>query len=331
MRIVIVSLYFPPRIGGLENIMFGLARRWHETGHQVVVFTVTPGDDNYGFPVIRSISPWKLIKAVRASDVFFEANISLKTWWAGILFKRKWFVSHHLPYTQVSGWKSNLKNQITRFSHNSSASSYIAGTLKGKSVVIPNFFSDDFVRMESIKKDRDIVFVGRLVSDKGADDLVRSLAVLKSRGIAISCTIIGDGPEKDQLNLLIGNHALEKSVTLKGPLKGLALVAEINAHKIMVIPSRWPEPFGIVVLEGLACGCRIVCSAGGGLPEAANGFGLLFPNHDVVALADRIQEAIAAGPYGTNDTHAIGDYLKNRTAPVIADQYLHLFTLARGL
>jgi glycogen(starch) synthase len=325
MRIVMVSLYFPPKIGGVENIMFGLARQWYEMGHDVTVFTVTPGEDHYGFRVIRSLSPWALVRAVNESDILFEANISLKTWWIGLLSKKKWFVLHHLTYTHIQRWQEVLKNQLTRFSNNISASHYIANTLKGKSAVIPNFFADEFRRVETIKKEKDIVFVGRLVSDKGADDLVNSLIILNGRGIALSCTIIGEGPERDRLMRLILKAGLENNVTLKGPMKGASLVDEINAHKMMVVPSKWPEPFGVVVLEGLACGCRIVCSSGGGLPESSNGFGLLYPNHDVVALADRIHEALLAGAFSDNETKAVRSYLRTRTATAIADRYIHIF------
>ncbi len=292
MRIVMVSLYFPPKIGGVENIMFGLARQWHEMGHDVTVFTVTPGDDNYGFRVIRSLSPWALVRAVKESDILFEANISLKTWWIGLLNSKKWFVLHHLTYTHIQRWQEVLKNLLTRFSNNISASQYIANTLKGKSAVIPNFFADEFRRVETIKKEKDIVFVGRLVSDKGA---------------------------------LIREAGLENRVTLKGPMKGAFLVDEINAHKMMVVPSKWPEPFGVVVLEGLACGCRIVCSSDGGLPESLNGFGLLYPNHEIIALADCIHEALLAGTFSTNETEAVQSYLRTRTATAIADRYLHIF------
>ncbi|HMI66034.1 MAG TPA: glycosyltransferase, partial [Cyclobacteriaceae bacterium] len=253
------------------------------------------------------------------------ANISLKTWWIGLLNKKKWFVLHHLTYTHIQRWQEVLKNQLTRFSNNISASHYIANTLKGKSAVIPNFFADEFRRVETIKKEKDIVFVGRLVSDKGADDLVNALIILNGRGIALSCAIIGEGPERDKLMHLIRESGLETNVTLKGPMKGASLVDEINAHKMMVVPSKWPEPFGVVVLEGLACGCRIVCSSDGGLPESSNGFGLLYPNHDVVALGDRIYEALLAGAFPESETKAVQSYLRTRTATAIADRYIHIF------
>ena len=57
------------------------------------------------------------------------------------------------------------------------------------------------------------------------------------------------------------------------------------ATQILVVPSRWREPFGIVALEGIACGCVAVGSAEGGLTEAIGSCGLTFPNGDGPALA----------------------------------------------
>lgn len=59
----------------------------------------------------------------------------------------------------------------------------------------------------------------------------------------------------------------------------------LNQHRVLVVPSRYHEPFGIVALEGIACGCLVVGSSGGGLKKAIGPCGLTFPNGDAEALA----------------------------------------------
>jgi glycogen(starch) synthase len=71
------------------------------------------------------------------------------------------------------------------------------------------------------------------------------------------------------------------------------LVDELCRHRIMVVPSRWLEPFGIVALEAMACGLIPVVSSGGGLPEAVGPCGSTFPNGDSAALADRLEQILA--------------------------------------
>ena len=57
---------------------------------------------------------------------------------------------------------------------------------------------------------------------------------------------------------------------------------------MLAVPSRWREPFGIVALEGIACGCVVVASEGGGLAEAVGPCGLTFANGDTAALAAQL-------------------------------------------
>lgn len=71
--------------------------------------------------------------------------------------------------------------------------------------------------------------------------------------------------------------------------KGLELAQILNAHYAMCIPSVWEEPFGIVALEGSACGCRVICSDNGGLPEAAGPGAFLFRTGDANNLAETIK------------------------------------------
>ena len=77
-----------------------------------------------------------------------------------------------------------------------------------------------------------------------------------------------------------------------GVKSGDELAQLLNAHKVMVVPSRWDEPFGIVALEAVACGCAVVGSAGGGLPEAIGPCGVTFPNNDAVALARALEDLL---------------------------------------
>ena len=76
-------------------------------------------------------------------------------------------------------------------------------------------------------------------------------------------------------------------VRLTGELLG-KLVEELNSHKIMVIPSLWEEPFGNVALEGMACGCLVLASYGGGLPDAVGKAGLTFKRGSVEDLVKKL-------------------------------------------
>ena len=88
----------------------------------------------------------------------------------------------------------------------------------------------------------ELVFAGRLVSSKGVDLALESLAILARQNLHPRLTIIGEGPERNALESLTAYHGLESQVTFTGPLQGVALTRQFQRHRIQLVPSRWAEP-----------------------------------------------------------------------------------------
>jgi glycosyltransferase involved in cell wall biosynthesis len=63
------------------------------------------------------------------------------------------------------------------------------------------------------------------------------------------------------------------------------VVALLRQHDVLVVPSHWPEPWGLTVSEGLASGLVVIASAIGGIPEAVTDRDLLVPPENPTALA----------------------------------------------
>jgi glycogen(starch) synthase len=144
----------------------------------------------------------------------------------------------------------------------------------------------DGFRIPEIAKDHDLFFVGRMVSDKGIDILIDALHHLRQRGLRPSLTLVGGGPEELLLQDKVKTLGLSDSVRFAGQVGDAELNELLNAYRIMVVPTRHGEGFGVVALEGIACGCVVVGSTCGGLPEAIGACGTTFPNMDPTALAD---------------------------------------------
>jgi glycosyltransferase involved in cell wall biosynthesis len=324
MRIVIFSSTFLPNIGGLENIMAGLAEEWTNMGHYVIVYTITPQANNQlitSFPIVFKNSNAQLIKAISKADIYLEANISIKNIFPGLLNKKKWWVVHHIQYDHQESKTGFLKQFFSRFAKNISVSNFIASKLKVSSTIIHNFFAPSFVHQNIDDRKYDLVFLGRLVSDKGVSQLIEAIAISNKN---YKCLIIGAGPEKVFLEKLVQDKKLSTQVVFSNPLQGSALSDSLNQAKTMVIPSLWDEPFGVVALEAMACGCTIACSNKQGLLEATGGLAFYFDPIDLVSMLDAIDNAVNF----IKDDSFINkekEHLQNHSRSVIAKKYITLF------
>lgn len=104
----------------------------------------------------------------------------------------------------------------------------------------------------------DIIYAGRLLKHKNVDLLLHAVHSIKQQHASISCTIIGNGPEQDNLKQIAKELSLEDSVTFINFVpKHDDLYAYIKASKVFAFPSE-REGFGIVVLEANAANVPVV-------------------------------------------------------------------------
>jgi glycosyltransferase involved in cell wall biosynthesis len=320
-------------VGGLEINTANLAGELARLGQEVTVATLTPagGPDDLPFRVVRNPSAHALVRLVRWCDVFIQQNISLRGLWPLLLVRRPWVVSHHSWYCRSDGriaWQDRLKRRLLRHAAASIAvSRAMAEDLETPSVVIPNPYRDHLFRLlPDVERSRDLLFVGRLVSDKGVDTLLDALALLAGRELLPRLTVVGDGPERSALAAQAVRLGLAERVDFAGTQTGEDLVLTLNEHRILVVPSRYNEPFGIVALEGIACGCVVVGSEGGGLKEAIGPCGFTFRNGDAADLAGCLEHVLRNGETAAQECLAgVAEHLARHRTDVVARAYLRVF------
>jgi len=327
MKILIYSSAFYPNIGGLEAIMIGLANGFVKNGHSVTVITRSAAektDDNLlQFKILRKPSFWAFLNELRKCDIYLEANVSLKTLIYGLLVKNRWVITHQGIYkSKGSGWHGIIKNYATILpKKNIAASNYVSENILGKSVVIPNFYDSTMFKNLNFAREKDIVFIGRLISDKGAHLLIQAMYEIVKKRPDTSLTIIGDGPARKHLQEMAAKNELLNNITFEGILRGKEITDCLNKHKIMVVPSIWEEPFGIVALEGLACGCRVLVSDRGGLPEALGECGKVFnpfiPEQLIFSLENEL-----AGNFNETEPGKIELHLQKHTVEYATLKYI---------
>ncbi len=132
-----------------------------------------------------------------------------------------------------------------------------------------------------------ILFVGQVIRGKGVDLLLQALARVDGPW---DLDVVGDGNARPGLEAMVRDLGLGDRVRFHGFVASEGLAPLYDAARIVAVPSRWPEPFGMVGLEAMHRGRPVVAFAVGGIPDwCLDGeTGLLAPDRDVPALADRI-------------------------------------------
>lgn len=331
MKILLGSHHFLPSTGGIETASNLLAREFVALGHDVRVITQTEGNGHFPFPVLRRPGPWQLCRQVRWCDVFLQNNISLRTLWPLPFVRRPLCIAHQTWITNAdgtTGWQHRLKRFILRHATSFAISRAIAERLPTPSIEVGNPYDDKVFKNDFCPEPRtkELIFVGRLVSDKGANLLLEAISLLEPKP---RLTIAGDGPERARLEKQTADLGLQATVDFIGSQASEQLAKLLHQHQILVVPSRWREPFGIVALEGIACGCVVVGSADGGLAEAIGPCGLTFPNGDARALAGAVARLLGDPAECEALRARAATHLARFTPRHVAEMYLDAMEKAR--
>lgn len=336
MNILFCSYPFHPSLGGIETVSALLVEQFERRGHAVTVVTQTAAHgidaaaDAGAVRVVRRPTALQLLALVQWSDLVFHNNISLRFAWPLLVLRRPWVVAHH-TWIARTGIIGRLKRRLLRYATHMAPSRALADALPVPCAIVPNPYADDLFRpVDSLPRSAELVFVGRLVSDKGVELLLDALSRLAQRGRRVRLTVIGDGPEGPALREQGASLGLGTQVEFAGRLVGPALVAALSTHQVLVVPSVWEEPFGVVALEAMACGCVPLVARSGGLPDAVGAAGLVVARGDPEALAQGI-EALLGDPALRDRYRAEApSHLARHTRERVARDYLRLIDDAHG-
>jgi glycosyltransferase involved in cell wall biosynthesis len=139
-----------------------------------------------------------------------------------------------------------------------------------------------------------VLFVGSEHPRKNLPDVLRAIAYLKRGGeldgarlVKVGAPGSAEAPFRRPVAALVRALALERDVHFAGEVPDDALAAYYSGALCLVLPSA-AEGFGLPLLEAMACGCPVVTSTAGALPEVAGGAALLVPAGDDRALRTAI-------------------------------------------
>lgn len=143
------------------------------------------------------------------------------------------------------------------------------------------------------KKDKTIVYAGRLHFTKGVDILLDAFAEALKVKNDLQLEIIGSGEEEENLLKIVKKHEIESNVSFLGTVSKEKVLEHFSSASFVVVPSR-SEAFGYVVIEAMSVKTAVIGSNVGGIKEilADERDGLLFEVEDVETLKNKILELI---------------------------------------
>lgn len=161
--------------------------------------------------------------------------------------------------------------------------------------------AEQYLTDKGLRGSRVVLCVGRLVELKGVDRVIRAFARVGRAVPDAVLVVVGDGPERRQLQQLATDEGVADRVRFEGQQQGRSLMAWYLLGQLLVLASRW-ECYGAVVNEALLAGMPVLCSARAGAAELIHDGrnGRVFDPHDLAALSDHMADHLrTASPLGT--------------------------------
>jgi 1,2-diacylglycerol 3-alpha-glucosyltransferase len=103
------------------------------------------------------------------------------------------------------------------------------------------------------------LYVGRLASEKGLTSLLQSFKRYREQGGELNLAIVGDGPQRNELEALNRTLGMEQCVVFPGHKTNYELIAWYAFAECFILPSR-REPWGLVTNEAMAAGLPVIVS-----------------------------------------------------------------------
>lgn len=149
-------------------------------------------------------------------------------------------------------------------------------------------------RPTSLGSRLEVLYAGQVAAHKGVHLLVQAVAKL---GDSVHLTVVGSAAHGSNQALSAYEISLRKLAAGSAvaidflPFQPQQRLAGLyRSSDVVVVPSIWEEPFGMVALEAMACGAAVIASNRGGLPEACGNGGILVNPEEVHAMTEALEE-----------------------------------------
>ncbi|MFN8629748.1 MAG: glycosyltransferase family 4 protein [Chloroflexota bacterium] len=296
----------PPGYGGTERIVAELAEGLLRRGHQVTTFC--SGDSTVGGERVITVpqalrpaglansEPWKTATATMAIERANRGEFDIVH---GHLDLMTLLIAPACPVPVIATFHGRIDHPAIGVAmrgtpaHLVAISKHQAGTRPEAdwAAVIHNGLMLNGAPFER-RRDDSLVFAGRVAPEKGIVDAIE-VAKRSGRPLRIIAKV-GTHPEEAAYAKEVFEPALASAgslVEFLGEVSGEERDQLVASSYATLMPSAWPEPFGLVAIESLACGTPVITRRVGGLPEIIREGIDGFFGDDVTHMASLVERA----------------------------------------
>ncbi|GAC1502911.1 MAG: phosphatidyl-myo-inositol alpha-mannosyltransferase [Candidatus Saccharimonadales bacterium] len=363
MKIGIVCPYNVNKHGGVLEVVLALQAGLKKRGHTVKIITPLPnGSESTNNPDIIFMgsstdfrAPSHTTSQVSSTADSVKLDQMLKQEGFDILhFHEPWvpFLSRQLlqqsdsvniatfhskiPETMMSRTvikvvtpylKSVMKYLHVLTAVSESGAEYATGLTDEPITIIPNGIDlKKYKKPKQRKSDNTILYIGRLEKRKGVKYLLRAYQVLSNSNQDTKLIIVGDGPDRERLEMLADDLKL-KNISFLGYVseeKKLQLIANAD---IFCSPAVYGESFGIVLLEAMATGTVCVAGNNSGYVDVLQELGAvsIVNPHDTEEFARRLDLLMHDKELRSLWQKWAAKYVKQYSYPNVVDRYEELY------
>lgn len=328
VRLLYWTEFFWPTIGGVETYATQFIPALRDRGYEIAVITVhqydypeeetVDGTPVYRLPfheVLRGRDPEAFVKLRRQVEAIrndfapdlIHANLYGPSIALHLETNRRspvpTVIAIHTDFSESGGMGNIVRRSLDQAAWVTAVSKALLGDIrsmfpqiKDKSSCIYNGLVTENIEPRPLSADPPrVLCIGRLIRDKGFDVALDAFARVRDGFPNAKLTIAGEGLERPALERQAEALGLGESVAFAGWVEPDAVYELVSQSTVMLVPSRWREPFGIVAIEAALMARPVIAARTGGLAEvvidAKTGF--LVDKEDPQALADRLKEILS--------------------------------------
>ena len=278
MKVLIVAPYFYPKIGGVENHTYYIAKGLQRRGHSILVVTTNHLANKYtqenveGLDVIRLSKSFKISNTPISPYWYFQLRRIIKRekpdiieahspvpGLADIAFavkgKTKFVIKYHSGSMKkgkratdllITVYEKFILKKILRESHGIMSVyptfiNTLIGENKNMSFIPPGVNIDKFRPKKDAAKTTDILYVGRIERSsqwKGIGTLLDAVAQIAKENPNIKLNLVGSGDAVKGFKQKAIELGIQKNIKFSGPLNAVRLVSIYNSSRVLVLPSE---------------------------------------------------------------------------------------------